>query len=670
MPTSQYLEITAHSLTAILAMWLGITVATRSRTPPSRAFTVLTFGLVAWSSSVLVERLSTSASATGVAHGIEEFSAALVLAATAHFSLLVASEGRPSRRSLQALAVAYIFNIAFVLPGVFNPDQAIAISPPQLTIGPIPGALLGWIWIAGRLATLVGSAAWLLMAYRATNRGDPRRRVLGATFATVGMGALGGIIRLLSVVIATDPWIGVSMVTLAVIFAASAVFSSGVFFAPDIAGRAFWRSLALGFGVFLLVGALLVVDGASRRLLGLDAPLLTIMALVVTIAIYEPATSWGRARLGGRSPSVVARDRLLAALGQTTLSPQAADAGVQPALSRVTQALDLVGASVTRSDGSIAASEGIPPDPETSQAIPLVSANEVVGELRVGFRDSGRPVHPGDQELINLSAAYVAAALRAGRVEAEQVEALNDLLRDRAQVESTASTLHEALVQRSTSAPGLQVFALGPFRVDRGESTIQHWGGEKAGTRQAQALFAFLFDRGERGVAKDEALELIWPDTDVQRADLAFHRTLGALRRTLDPSGVGGRQTIRFYNDRYRLAPAVVEWSDVGAFLARLDEARAATKRPAILHLQEEARTLYRGDYLDDCPFYGDSAYVEDRRTALRSRFVDLLVTLGEAYEAGGDRASAASAFREAEATAVDGCPPAEIGLARLASRS
>ena len=95
--------------------------------------------------------------------------------------------------------------------------------------------------------------------------------------------------------------------------------------------------------------------------------------------------------------------------------------------------------------------------------------------------------------------------------------------------------------------------------------------------------------------------------------------------------------------------PGVVGWSDVGAFLARLDHTRSATKRTAMLHLQEEARTLYRGEYLDDCPFYGDSAYVEDRRTALRSRFVDLLVTLGEAYEAGGDRASAASAFREAE---------------------
>jgi hypothetical protein len=47
-------------------------------------------------------------------------------------------------------------------------------------------------------------------------------------------------------------------------------------------------------------------------------------------------------------------------------------------------------------------------------------------------------------------------------------------------------------------------------------------------------------------------------------------------------------------------------------------------------------------------------------------RFVDLVVTLGEAYESGGDRMSAAAAFREAVMRAPDGCPPAVAGLARL----
>jgi two-component SAPR family response regulator len=207
------------------------------------------------------------------------------------------------------------------------------------------------------------------------------------------------------------------------------------------------------------------------------------------------------------------------------------------------------------------------------------------------------------------------------------------------------------------------------LRVERGDERIQRWGGKKAGTRQAQGLFAFLFDRGERGVGKDEALELIWPDTDLERADLAFHRTLGGLRHTLDPDGRSARQVIRFYNDRYRLDPALIDWSDVSAFLGRLDEVRAASDRHEGLRILEAARALYRGEYLDDCPFYGDSAHVEDRRDALRGRCIDLLLTLGEGYEQAGDRVSAAAAYRDA-LTMTDDCPPAQAGLSRLAHQN
>jgi hypothetical protein len=283
---------------------------------------------------------------------------------------------------------------------------------------------------------------------------------------------------------------------------------------------------------------------------------------------------------------------------------------------------------------------------------------------------SGAALSSGDEELLRLSAAYVAAALRTGRREDEQAVALSGLSQERAHVESSASKLHEALVRRSVGLPGLHVFALGPLRVVRGEESIQRWGGEKAGSRQAQALFAFLLDRGEHGVAKDEALELIWPDTEVERADLAFHRTLGGLRHTLAPADDGGKRAIRFHNDRYRLDPAVVDWSDVAVFLARLDQARVAQEPAESLRLLEEARALYRGEYLDDCPFYGDSVFVEERRASLRGRSVDLLIALGEGYEAFGDRASAAAAYRDAVAAAIDGCLPAEAGLARLAGRN
>ncbi len=453
------------------------------------------------------------------------------------------------------------------------------------------------------------------------------------------------------------------------ILAAAAVLPAGVFFAPEVAGKAFWASLGLGVGLFLLVGALVAVDTASRKVLGLDLPLLTGMALVVTIALYEPAATWLRTRFRDRSPGAMARERLLRALGQPALTAQAADAGVQPALARLASALDLVGAVVVRPDGSIAAATGTRRDAADLARTALVAEGEVVGELRIGPTRSGRPLTQRDEELVQLSTVYLAAALRTSQREDRQAEALSDLSEDRAQLDSTASTLHVALLQRASAPPGLQVFALGSLRVERGDERIERWGGEKAGSRQAQALFAFLFDRGERGVAKDEALELIWPDTDLERADLAFHRTLGGLRHTLDPNGRGGRQMIRFYNDRYRLDPGVVDWSDVSAYLTRLDQARSTSDRTEARRLLESARGLYRGDYLDDCPFYGDSAHVEDRRQALRGRCVDLLLTLGEAYESSGDRVSAAAAYRDALAM-TDDCPPAQAGLRRLAQQA
>jgi hypothetical protein len=668
MLTAEHLEIGAHSLTAVLSVWLGLTLLTRSSSPPARVFGVLCLALVAWSTSIIVQHLTTSVAVLPIGHGVEELSAALIVPTTAYFSLVIATEGRPSRHRLRLLAVAYALNLAFALPGALDRSAPIAISPPQLAIGPIPAALLGSAWIATRLVTLAGGAGWLLGAYRRTRPDDPRRRQLRVTLATVAVGAIGGSIRVLNVVGETPAWIGVSLVTLAMVLSASVVFSSGLFFAPDVASRAFWRSLALGLGLFVLVGVLLAVDAASRTLLGLDVPLLTIIAVVIAVASFEPVSSWVQGRIHGGSGPAIARARLMTALGQRNMAAQAADAGVQPALTRVIQALDLAGAVVIRPDGSIAAAEGSTPDPATAPAISLVVRDEVVGELRLGDPRSGVPLTAGDHELLRLSAAYVAAALRTGRREGEQAEALTGLSNELAEVESTALRLYEALVGRSEGPAGLHVFALGPLRVERDSTPIERWGGEKAGTRQAEALFAFLFDRGERGLAKDEALELIWPDVDVERADLAFHRTLGGLRRTLDPEGTSGKHGIRFHNDRYRLDPTVVGWSDVERFLARLDAARGAADQATHVRLLEEARAMYRGEYLDDCPFYGDSVYVEDRRAALRGRSVDLLVALGELYETAGDRVSAAAAYREAVASAADDCPPATAGLSRLAA--
>jgi predicted ATPase/DNA-binding SARP family transcriptional activator len=216
----------------------------------------------------------------------------------------------------------------------------------------------------------------------------------------------------------------------------------------------------------------------------------------------------------------------------------------------------------------------------------------------------------------------------------------------------------------------LRVSALGPLVVERAGEPVSDWGGPKAGSRHALAIFAFLMDRGERGVSKDEFIEVLWPDAEVQQGDLNFHRTLGGLRSTLAASrgeaASAQTESIVFSNGRYRLASAVVGWLDVAEFQQRLLNAMEATDEISAIRGLEAARSLYRGDYLDDCPLYGDSPFVEERRRFLRGRLIDALVDLGRRYEARRETNLASSRFREALTVADGDCASAIEGLERL----
>jgi hypothetical protein len=213
---------------------------------------------------------------------------------------------------------------------------------------------------------------------------------------------------------------------------------------------------------------------------------------------------------------------------------------------------------------------------------------------RIGPTRSGLPLAPRDVELIRLSAVYLATALRTGRREDQQAEALSDLSEDRAQLDTTAATLHAALLRRASTQPGLHVFALGALRVERGDERIQRWGGEKAGSRQAQAMFAFLFDRGERGVAKDEALERSG------RTPISSAR----IWRSIAPLAVAPHARPRWSEQpagdpllqrSVSTRSGADRLSDVSAFLADLDEARASTNRVEALRRLEAARALIAG---------------------------------------------------------------------------
>jgi len=196
---------------------------------------------------------------------------------------------------------------------------------------------------------------------------------------------------------------------------------------------------------------------------------------------------------------------------------------------------------------------------------------------------------------------------------------------------------------------GLRVHAIGPLRVGLGRLPLHSLGGAKAGANQALALFAFLFDRGMQGVEKDEALETIWPDTPLTMADTAFHRTLLGLRGSLRSGGFG--DAVEFRNGRYVLASGLVSWADTWELEHLVTESATTANPQARIDLLEDCRRLNQADYMDDCPFFGTSVYVEGRRSMLRAVRHAVLLELAVLYRAAGHLALAA--IRSAEADAV-----------------
>jgi DNA-binding SARP family transcriptional activator len=667
----EQLEIVAHGVTAILATWLGLIVLTRARRQAgARIFALLTGYLVVWSVAIIVQRLTTQPDVvTRPLNAIEDVAAYLLPVGTLHIALVLAVEGRRSAVQQGVLVAMYAVSGAMAAGAVFFPDQQFAVTPPHFELPGIPGQVLGWAWVVARILIFGAALYWIGRALAGAGADLARRRQLLAALATVTVGALGGILRFLPGPADSDPWLGVSLVTVAVILAAYAVFAQGVFLSPKVAVRAFRYSIVIGLGVTLYVAALIGLERWTEDLLAIDLPIVTGLALVITLALFEPIAAWARGTIRGRSARETAYDRLLQALGQDVLTAQRPEGVVLPALARLSRTFRLLGAVVETPAGEVVARHGQPgADSPLALRLTLRSGEAELGSVMFGPKRSQLPFTPQEMELLSLAAGFLAASLGLAERHDVQAEALESLSAERAAVQTRGTVLSEALVQAGTREAGLQVFALGPLRVERGGDPLRQWGGAKAGTRQAEAVFAFLFDRGERGAAKDEIIELIWPDVDLERADLAFHRTLGGLRTTLEPGRRGGDRggAITFHNDRYRLDPSVVEWSDVRAFEEEM-AATSAAKDPdeALRHL-ERARAMYRGDYLDDCPFYGDSAQVEERRELLRGRCVDLLLALGERYERRGDRPAAAAAFRQARSVSGDELPPADDALARL----
>lgn len=693
-------------LMAVLSCWLGLSLLVRApRDRTTRAFAWFCLWLTIYGMTAILPRLTPEIGAQQMFDRAQLMATVLTPPAFLHFMIYLVANGyiTPVRRFL--LGLCYTTGILLTLYALSGEVTFGQITPAGVRTEPVlaaPWTALAWFWVAQRSLPLLLAVMLMRVDYR-QKLADEQEQMLQRIFewtAVLGVsGAFMGIVaRMLSeYAVPRLLWIiahGVSrtLILMAMVVLAYAMLSYRALLPTRVARRTFFFSMAGSLVTALYVILLLLLEWQTRRWLQIDMPLVTIFAMVFLVASLNPLSEWFRAEFDRR---FYRREfdygRLVQTLSNDVFQRGELDEQLHTTLAAVCRALSIregviavataEGLVIEARYGPVTINGILPAMPDIAELqtltrpwspwptaqflLPLRQGTECLGLMALGPRHSEQTFTTVERGLLDYLSSYLALVISHAHARAEQQAVMAHLAEQsrllEAQKEELARQTAAATREREAgtgTTTGLVVYALGSLRVERDGEVITRWGGDKAGTNQAEALFAFLFDRRGKGITKDEAAEIIWPDAgdsvNIEKTDSAFHRTLAALRRTLEPnlSRASKSQMIQYHHGRYWLDPAAISWCDTEAFMAAVEqginEFYQGSFDAALITLRH-AMQLYRGDYMDDCPFFGDSFYVEEQREILLTRYIHGQLTLSVVYELQGRMGEATSAYQEAE---------------------
>jgi TolB-like protein/DNA-binding SARP family transcriptional activator len=196
----------------------------------------------------------------------------------------------------------------------------------------------------------------------------------------------------------------------------------------------------------------------------------------------------------------------------------------------------------------------------------------------------------------------------------------------------------------------LRLVTLGAAFLERDGARIE----AASAHRKGLALLALLAAAGDRGVTRDTAMALLWPESDEERARTSLRQLVHSLRNQLDAS------ILRLASPDLRLDPQVIS-SDVADFRAALDGGDPAT---ALSH--------YAGPFLDGFHLRGGDElerWVAAERAALAQAATGALEELAVAAGERGDVAGAVGWWRRL-AAAEPLSTRAALGLMRALDAS
>jgi DNA-binding SARP family transcriptional activator len=172
----------------------------------------------------------------------------------------------------------------------------------------------------------------------------------------------------------------------------------------------------------------------------------------------------------------------------------------------------------------------------------------------------------------------------------------------------------------------LRIWLLGGFRISVG--SYRSIGEDEWRLKKAAALIKLLAMAPAHRLHREQAMDLLWPELDLEAAANNLHHALHVARRTLQPSGPAGAASgyLHLRAESLALSPAGPVWVDVEAFEEAATTARHAREGAAY----RAAIDLYSGELL---PRDRYEPWAEERRAALRALYLSLLLELAGIYE-------------------------------------
>ncbi|EFH87010.1 AAA family ATPase [Ktedonobacter racemifer] len=182
--------------------------------------------------------------------------------------------------------------------------------------------------------------------------------------------------------------------------------------------------------------------------------------------------------------------------------------------------------------------------------------------------------------------------------------------------------------------PLVRIYLLGQCRLERWHS--QGWEAVSEVTwqqRRVRSLFACMVNQTSRMMGREQLMEALWPELDVDTSANRLNIAVHGLRQVLEPEleRPANSQLLRLEHDIFMLAQQGQVWVDADAFEEWLRLAYAAQDAQSREHLLLQAAQLYNGEFLAE---ERTLSWAQARRSTLQRKWIGLLLMLSDVYEA------------------------------------